>query len=164
MDTPAELRRRSSTDSSVKAFHEHLQHVIQDMEGLGIVTQLAGKVVGGVAVTHTYYQHVLTTEGKTVEGDPCQLLVTRMDGDSLTMMPATQEQLEEGHPNLPREAPVLSKIMSPAAMSDLHWTRVPAVVIFGCVVADEEGEWRLLCQLLHMCRMSMPCGQSCLLP
>eukprot|EP00878_Enallax_costatus_P042615 GHUV01050037.1.p1 GENE.GHUV01050037.1~~GHUV01050037.1.p1 ORF type:complete len:113 (+),score=10.40 GHUV01050037.1:59-397(+) len=75
-----------------------------------------------------------------------------------------QEQLEEGHPNLPREAPVLSKIMSPAAMSDLHWTRVPAVVIFGCVVADEEGEWRLLCQLLHMCRMSMPCGQSCLLP
>ena len=44
MDTPAELRRRSSTDSSVKAFHEHLHHVIQDMEGLGIVTQLADKV------------------------------------------------------------------------------------------------------------------------
>ena len=41
-------------------------------------------------MTHTYYQHVLTTEGKTVEDDPCQLLVTRMDGDNLTMMPATQ--------------------------------------------------------------------------
>lgn len=160
-----------------------------------------------MAVAHTYYQHVLTTEGKTVEGDPCQLLVTRMDRDTLTMMPATQvsassrvqsaavtlgwmlaaqssafcclqppcdhtaaifinqkvsrilhrrvtrqdlilnglqEQLMKGHPNLPREAPMLSKIMSSAAMSDLHWTRVPAVVIFGCVVADEEGKPCLL--------------------
>lgn len=51
-----------------------------------------------------------------------------------------QAQLEEGHPGFPRESPVLSKIMSPAAMAELHWTRVPAVVIFGCFVADEDGE------------------------
>jgi hypothetical protein len=54
-----------------------------------------------------------------------------------------QEQLEQGHEGLPREAPVLSKIMSPAALTDLHWARVPAVVLFGCFVADEDGEFNV---------------------
>jgi hypothetical protein len=33
----------------------------------------------------------------------------------------------------------LSKLMSPAALSELHWSRVPAVVVFGCFMADDEG-------------------------
>lgn len=48
------------------------------------------QVVGGVAVTQSYYQHVLTTEGKVLEGEPCQLLITRLDETGLSMMPATQ--------------------------------------------------------------------------
>lgn len=42
---------------------------------------------------------------------------------------------------MPRESALLSKMLSPAAVSELHWTKVPAVVIFGCFVGDEEGEW-----------------------
>jgi hypothetical protein len=30
--------------------------------------------------------------------------------------------------------------MSPAALTELHWSRVPAVAIFGCFVADADGE------------------------
>lgn len=56
-------------------------------------TQLFVQVVGGVAVTHSYYQHVLTTEGKTLEGEACQLLITKLQDDSLSMMPATQVYL-----------------------------------------------------------------------
>lgn len=45
METAAELRRRSSTgETTLKAFHDHMEHVVQDMESLGIVTQIAGKV------------------------------------------------------------------------------------------------------------------------
>jgi hypothetical protein len=56
-----------------------------------------------------------------------------------------QAQLEGSHPELPRESPVLSKIMSPAALTELHWSRVPAVAIFGCFVADEDGKQRSAC-------------------
>lgn len=49
-------------------------------------------------------------------------------------------ELEEGQQHLPRESSVLSKMMSPAALSELHWSRVPAVVVFGCFVADAQGE------------------------
>lgn len=43
---------------------------------------------------------------------------------------------------------MLSKIMSPAALTELHWTRVPAVVIFGCFVADDDGEHKD-CHSIH---------------
>lgn len=52
-----------------------------------------------------------------------------------------QADLQEGRHHLPRESALLSKMMSPAALSELHWTRVPAVVVFGCFMADEEGEF-----------------------
>lgn len=55
----------------------------------------------------------------------------------------SQVELQEGLQHLPRESAVLSKMMSPAALSELHWLRVPAVVIFGCFVADEEGALRV---------------------
>jgi hypothetical protein len=50
-----------------------------------------------------------------------------------------QEQLEAGTPELPREAPLLAKLMCPTAVAQFKWSRVPAVVIFGCFVADEAG-------------------------
>jgi hypothetical protein len=40
----AERKRRSSTDVAVKAMEDHLAGVLTEMEQLGIVTQLAGKV------------------------------------------------------------------------------------------------------------------------
>lgn len=40
----AERKRRSSTDVAVKSMHDHLAGVLTEMEQLGIVTQLAGKV------------------------------------------------------------------------------------------------------------------------
>jgi lipoate-protein ligase A len=40
----AERKRRSSTDVAVKAMQDHLASVLTEMEQLGIVTQLAGKV------------------------------------------------------------------------------------------------------------------------
>jgi hypothetical protein len=207
----AELGNAADAIGSTKL---QLQRVLADMEQLGIVTELAGKVrvrrtsaidtplrhasraaitcadraalarlyalnpqvVGGVALSASYYQHVLATEGRTDQVPPCQLLITRHRRQELLLLPAAQvrcavghatrlhlqealwqlqplrnccclctracmqAELEAGHAGLPREAPVLSKMMSPAALTELHWLRVPAVVIFGCFVADEEGE------------------------
>lgn len=48
------------------------------------------QVVGGVAVTQSYYQHVLSTEGKVLEEDACQLLITKLEEDTISMTPATQ--------------------------------------------------------------------------
>ncbi|KAF6254575.1 hypothetical protein COO60DRAFT_1642231 [Scenedesmus sp. NREL 46B-D3] len=78
-------------------------------------------------------------EGRADEIQACQLRITKLrsTGD-VAMLPAEQAQLEGSHPELPRESPVLSKIMSPAALTDLHWSRVPAVAIFGCFVADAD--------------------------
>jgi ribosomal protein L37AE/L43A len=136
----AERKRRSSTDVAVKAMQDHLASVLTEMEQLGIVTQLAGKVgtssgrqqrrraatradsstvagtcryartlrshmydvwlscpvcglqiVGGVAMTHSYYQHVLLTEGRADEVQPCQLLITKLRGNGdVAMLPALQ--------------------------------------------------------------------------
>eukprot|EP00879_Flechtneria_rotunda_P025814 GHRR01027461.1.p1 GENE.GHRR01027461.1~~GHRR01027461.1.p1 ORF type:complete len:271 (+),score=75.01 GHRR01027461.1:661-1473(+) len=88
-------------------------------------------------MTQSYYQHVAATEGRMGELPPCQLLITRRKGDEVTMVPVTQADLEQGHASLPRESPVLSKIMSPASLTELHWSRVPAVVVFGCFAPDE---------------------------
>lgn len=127
-----------------------------------------------MAVSASYHQHVLATEGRTEQVPPCQLLITRHRRQELLLIPATQvraeraervaqglcsccqpaahphkpaahpahtqAELEQGDAGLPRESPVLSKMVSPAALTDLRWSRVPAVVIFGCFVADEEGE------------------------
>jgi hypothetical protein len=55
------------------------------------------------------------------------------------MLSWMQAELQEGRHHLPRESALLSKMMSPAALSELHWSRVPAVVMFGCFMADDEG-------------------------
>ncbi|KAF8068340.1 hypothetical protein HT031_002029 [Scenedesmus sp. PABB004] len=159
-------RPRTSVDIAVRSAHDHLAEALADMEALGIVTSLAGKVraaaalpahvrplraaahaarrplqiVGGVAVSQSYYAHVLQTEGHSEAPPPCQLLIARAQrGGGVTMLPAQQAALEGGEAGLPRESPVLSKIMSPAALAELHWARVPAVAIFGCFVADDDG-------------------------
>eukprot|EP00879_Flechtneria_rotunda_P028734 GHRR01030950.1.p1 GENE.GHRR01030950.1~~GHRR01030950.1.p1 ORF type:complete len:185 (+),score=50.77 GHRR01030950.1:424-978(+) len=136
---------------AVGGMSSKLTDLVHEMESLGIVTQLAGQVVGGVAMTQSYYQHVAATEGRMGELPPCQLLITRRKGDEVTMVPVTQADLEQGHASLPRESPVLSKIMSPASLTELHWSRVPAVVVFGCFAPDETGKcnnvnnWQAVC-------------------
>jgi hypothetical protein len=66
--------------------------------------------------------------------------------------------MEAGRPELPREGPVLSKIMSPAALDDLHWSRVPAVVIFGGFVADADGV--CVCVCVCVCARARPSPSS----
>lgn len=41
-------------------------------------------------MTMLYYQHALHTEGKAEEVPACQLLVTKLDGHELAMLPVTQ--------------------------------------------------------------------------
>ncbi|WIA30769.1 hypothetical protein OEZ86_000829 [Tetradesmus obliquus] len=65
-------------------------------------------------------------------------VLTEMEQLGIVTQLAGKAQLEGSHPELPREAPVLSKIMSPAAATELHWPRLPAVAIFGCFVADAD--------------------------
>jgi len=48
------------------------------------------QVVGGVAMSASYYQHVLATEGRTEQVPACQLLITRRHLHELLLLPATQ--------------------------------------------------------------------------
>jgi hypothetical protein len=49
------------------------------------------QIVGGVAMTQSYYQHVLLTEGRADEVQPCQLLITKLRSNgSVAMLPAAQ--------------------------------------------------------------------------
>jgi hypothetical protein len=42
-------------------------------------------------MTQSYYQHVLLTEGRADEVQPCQLLITKLRGNSnVAMLPALQ--------------------------------------------------------------------------
>ena len=127
------------------------------------------QTVGGIALTRSYYQHALETEGKPEAVEQCQLVISRRAANELKMCPVTtvrarsmlinlhhclqhispfqrlqpvQEQLEAGAPELPREAPLLAKLMGPTAIAQFKWSRVPAVVIYGCFVADEAGTKR----------------------
>lgn len=51
-----------------------------------------------------------------------------------------QEQLSAGVSHFPRSAPVLVKLMSGLATTQFKWTRVPAVVVFGSMAPDQQGE------------------------
>lgn len=71
-------------------------------------------------------------------------LHSRSRGARHTRLPArartrAQEEMLEGRAHLPRESAVLSQLLSPAAISAYHWARPPAVVIFGCLAADDEA-------------------------
>lgn len=56
----------------------------------GPLAPTALQIVGGVAMTQSYYQHVLQTEGRSDEVPACQLLITQHEGHAVTMRPATQ--------------------------------------------------------------------------
>lgn len=81
----------------------------------------------------------------------CCVTVDDVKTCAINRLVVLQAQLEGSHPELPREAPVLSKIMSPAAATELHWPRLPAVAIFGCFVADADGEahWYTAAAAVH---------------
>lgn len=48
------------------------------------------QVVGGVALSASYYQHVLATEGRSEQVPPCQLLISARRRQELLLLPATQ--------------------------------------------------------------------------
>jgi hypothetical protein len=50
-----------------------------------------------------------------------------------------QEQLETAAGDLPRESPVLAKLLSCAAVSQFKWAKVPSVAVFGSFAPEEEG-------------------------
>lgn len=48
------------------------------------------QIVGGIAVTQSYYQHVMLTEGSAKEVPACQLLIAKMTEGEVAMVPAQQ--------------------------------------------------------------------------
>lgn len=48
------------------------------------------QIVGGVALSASYYQHVLATEGRADQLPACQLLITHGREQDLSLLPATQ--------------------------------------------------------------------------
>jgi hypothetical protein len=50
-----------------------------------------------------------------------------------------QEELATGRAHLPREAAILSQLLSPDAISTYRWGRPPGALVFGCAVADDDA-------------------------
>lgn len=81
----AEGVRSSTLSDTCGRTHACMLHALR-----ALVTHLS-QIVGGVALTQSYYQHVMLTEGRADEAEACQLLITKLRPDgTVAMLPAQQ--------------------------------------------------------------------------